>query len=123
MTELTASTRPPGRGLPHGYFGADAVAGPYTDMIASTAATSPNPDRGVPSQPQSPRDIAMPVEIDSRAQSPESMTSASYYATPMDMDGRYELHGASPVPYAPQRQRSPSLQHTPPAMTPRDELP
>jgi hypothetical protein len=124
MTELTASTRFPARDHEHGYFGPDAVAGPYTDNVVSSAATSPSPDRGVPPQPQSPRDIHVPVEMDSRAQSPESERTSSFYATPMS---RFELASAwepyTPQPHPPPRQRSPSLQHTPRATTPRDELP
>ncbi|KAI9167719.1 hypothetical protein HJFPF1_03853 [Paramyrothecium foliicola] len=128
MTELTASTRPPANGLTQDYFGPDAVVGPFTETVISTAATSPNPERtGVPSQPQSPGDIAVPVEIDSRAQSPESERTNSYYATPMShlVDGRYELYevNASSAHMLPPRRRSPSLQRTPPNLTPRDELP
>lgn len=50
------------------YFGPAAIAGPFTSDHTS-AVTSPGTDRGVPVSPQSPGDIQVPVEIDSRGHS------------------------------------------------------
>ncbi|KAF8863487.1 hypothetical protein BDZ45DRAFT_101685 [Acephala macrosclerotiorum] len=47
------------------YFGPTAGHGPFTEPHDS-AATSPGNHRGVPVSPQSPGDITVPVEIDSR---------------------------------------------------------
>lgn len=49
------------------YFGATAPSGPFTEENTS-AATSPGygSNRGVPATPQSPNDIAAPVEIGGR---------------------------------------------------------
>ncbi|TVY31153.1 hypothetical protein LHYA1_G000160 [Lachnellula hyalina] len=58
----------PGRGQPSDYFGPAAESGPFTEDQHS-AAMSPGSNRGVPTLPQSPNDIAAPVEIDSRSQS------------------------------------------------------
>jgi hypothetical protein len=47
------------------YFGPIAVPGPFTEDPTSSA-TSPGVDRGVPATPQSPNDILVPVEMDSK---------------------------------------------------------
>jgi hypothetical protein len=46
------------------YFGPMAVAGPFTSDLTSSVTS---PGRGVPMIPQSPGDIQVPVEIDSRS--------------------------------------------------------
>ncbi|KUJ18086.1 uncharacterized protein LY89DRAFT_732779 [Mollisia scopiformis] len=48
------------------YFGPTAAHGPFTEPHDS-AATSPGAHRGVPVSPQSPGDIIVPVEIDSKS--------------------------------------------------------
>lgn len=59
----TRPSLPPIRGQSADYFGPTAKAGPYTD---TSSASSPGYTyRGVPINPQSPGDIAVPVEIDS----------------------------------------------------------
>ncbi|TVY48499.1 hypothetical protein LOCC1_G001244 [Lachnellula occidentalis] len=57
-----------GQTQPSDYFGPAAESGPFTEDQHSTAM-SPGSNRGVPTLPQSPNDIATPVEIDSRSQS------------------------------------------------------
>jgi hypothetical protein len=54
----------PGR-QPSDYFGPTAAPGPFTEDVTSPG-TSPGVNRGVPATPQSPGDIQVPVEIDSR---------------------------------------------------------
>ena len=53
---------------PSDYFGPAAESGPFTEDHNSPAM-SPGSNRGVPATPQSPGDIAVPVEIDSRSHS------------------------------------------------------
>lgn len=63
----TRPSLPPARRQTADYFGPTAMAGPYTD---ASPGTSPGYSyRGVPINPQSPGDIAVPVEIDSRQHS------------------------------------------------------
>ncbi|TVY80297.1 hypothetical protein LSUE1_G003916 [Lachnellula suecica] len=61
---------------PSDYFGPEAESGPFTENQAS-APLSPN--RGVPATPQSPGDIAVPVEIDSKSHSAVTSPSALEY--------------------------------------------
>jgi hypothetical protein len=63
-----------GRKLTQDYFGPAASAGPFTNTLSQ--GTSPGADRGVPLSPDSPGDIASPVEIDSRNHS--NVTSPGY---------------------------------------------
>ncbi len=49
------------------YFGPDPVVGPFTEGSLIASPISPDTSRGVPSKPQSPGDITIPVEIDSNA--------------------------------------------------------
>lgn len=65
----------PGRGLNSDYSGPSAKAGPFTDNVMSPGS-SPGTNRGVPLSPDSPGDIAAPVEIDSRDHS--NVTSPGY---------------------------------------------
>jgi hypothetical protein len=58
----------PGRSQPSDYFGPAAKSGPFTED-QNSPAMSPGSNRGVPATPQSPGDIAVPVEIDSRSHS------------------------------------------------------
>ena len=59
----SAAQKPPGRQAGD-YFGQAALAGPFT--LDPTSPVSPGSGRGVPLSPQSPGDIQVPVEIDSR---------------------------------------------------------
>ncbi|RDL39168.1 uncharacterized protein BP5553_03508 [Venustampulla echinocandica] len=70
-----------GRSQPSDYFGPTAIPGPFTEEHTSPG-TTPGTNRGVPAVPQSPGDIASPVEIDSRVQSemPTSSTNESSMA-------------------------------------------
>ena len=64
------------------YFGPTASVGPYTETHSPTSPISPHSlSSGVPLHPQSPGDIAVPVEIDSRTTSnlPSPGTPADYY--------------------------------------------
>ena len=66
MTQVSAPKSRPSAGRQDSdYFGPTAAAGPYTEDLMSPAR-SPGNNRGVPISPQSPGDIAAPVEIDSR---------------------------------------------------------
>ncbi len=47
------------------YFGPDPVVGPFTEGSIITSPISPGTTRGVPTKPESPGDITIPVEIDS----------------------------------------------------------
>lgn len=60
------------------YFGPTATAGPYTEDVVSPS-TSPGGRGGVPVSPQSPGDIAAPVEIDSRDHSNVTSPGAFEY--------------------------------------------
>jgi len=61
------------------YFGPAAQSGPYTDV--TSPATSPG-SRGVPATPQSPNDIQVPVEIDSRGASATATPGWEYMKGP-----------------------------------------
>lgn len=61
-----------GRRLTSDYFGPSVRAGPFTDDVVSPGSGH----RGVPLSPDSPGDIAAPVEIDSRDHS--NVTSPGY---------------------------------------------
>ncbi|KAL8392245.1 hypothetical protein RB595_002442 [Gaeumannomyces hyphopodioides] len=92
------------------YFGPDAVVGPYTDLDSPTTLreTTPSFGRGVPLDPDEPRDIVAPVELDSgRSVSGKSDVTnpsnldaralSSYSQTPAvpdDVRSRFELHGS-----------------------------
>lgn len=69
-----------GRTQPSDYFGPTATIGPFTEHNA-TPATTPGANRGVPAIPQSPGDIATPVEIDSQVQSTRPTPNIDEYAT------------------------------------------
>jgi hypothetical protein len=76
-----APPRPsPGRqaSQPSDYFGPAAESGPFTEDHNSPAM-SPGSNRGVPATPQSPGDIAVPVEIDSRSHSNVTTPGAFEY--------------------------------------------
>lgn len=60
----SGAKRPSGGRSGSDYFGPAAAVGPFTEHHDSTA-TSPGARSGVPVSPQSPGDIAIPVEIDS----------------------------------------------------------
>ena len=133
MAETAVSPRPrPGRGLTQDYFGPNPVPGPYTETAAHSTATgaSPGPQRAVPSQPNSPGDIAAPVEMDSstaRGSVYEHYSPplpASRFTSPTQpeaMDGRFELYGSEAPDAAPRpsHRSSPSLGTIP--GTPRSE--
>ncbi|KAF4628195.1 hypothetical protein G7Y89_g9958 [Cudoniella acicularis] len=70
---------------PSDYFGPSAAAGPFTEDHISTA-TTPNTNRGgVPAVPETPGDIASPVEIDSRNHSEvPSPGNFEYLKTPVE---------------------------------------
>lgn len=72
------------------YFGPTATVGPYTET-ASSPGTSPGFNRGVPVSPQSPGDIAAPVEIDSRDNSNVTSPSAFSYKSPERKEYPFEL--------------------------------
>jgi hypothetical protein len=73
------------------YFGPAAIAGPYTSDHTS-AVTSPATDRGVPVSPQSPGDIQVPVEIDSRGHSTAtSPGNFEYWKSPKVTEPPVEL--------------------------------
>ncbi|KAH7325950.1 hypothetical protein B0I35DRAFT_474670 [Stachybotrys elegans] len=103
VSDITAPTSRPGRSRTgtQGYFGPDPVTGPFTETEFSSPAGSPGISRAVPSQPQTPGDIAAPIEIDSLSQvdrgRDRSPSGASVYATPVSdtIDGRVELHSPS----------------------------
>lgn len=59
----------PGRSQPSDYFGPEAGSGPFTEGGGDAMSPGSNSNRGVPATPQSPGDIASPVEIDSRGHS------------------------------------------------------
>jgi len=60
------------------YFGPTAAAGPFSgDHLVSPASPGAN-SRGVPLTPQSPGDIAVPVEIDSRDHSNVTSPGVEY---------------------------------------------
>lgn len=76
----TRPSLPPVRRQTADYFGPSAKAGPYTD---TSPASSPGyMYRGVPINPQSPGDIAVPVEIDSTEQS--NVNTPGAYDPPKD---------------------------------------
>jgi hypothetical protein len=66
MSQASGSARPlQGHGRQASdYFGPAATPGPFTD--SNSPGTSPGHNKGVPATPQSPGDIQVPVEIDSR---------------------------------------------------------
>jgi hypothetical protein len=72
---------------PSDYFGPSAVPGPFTERNSTIAGGSPGYDRGVPAHPQSPGDIASPVEIDSNLASP----NRDYTSVPVTVEHRVEL--------------------------------
>jgi hypothetical protein len=72
------------------YSGPTATAGPYTES-ASSPGTSQGMHRGVPISPQSPGDIAAPVEIDSRDHSSVTSPSPFSYKTPERKEYPFEL--------------------------------
>ncbi|KAG9233510.1 hypothetical protein BJ875DRAFT_42615 [Amylocarpus encephaloides] len=94
------SKRPPAErqiSQPSDYFGPTAKPGPYTDRASYAqnvnAATSPGQqNRGVPAVPQSPGDIASPVEIDSRNPSDVHPTPLTdQYTTQVTPQHRFEM--------------------------------
>jgi len=69
MSQASGSAAPKASSQQAGdYFGPSAVAGPYT-TDPSSPVTSPGGGSAVPLSPQSPGDIQVPVEIDSRGHS------------------------------------------------------
>lgn len=68
MSQVSGSAAPKAPSQAADYFGPAAVAGPFTSDPTS-AVTSPGGGGGVPISPQSPGDIQIPVEIDSRGHS------------------------------------------------------
>ena len=78
MSQASGSARPlksNGR-QPSDYFGPAATPGPFTD--SKSPGTSPGHNRGVPATPQSPGDIQVPVEIDSRYRSATTSPGFEY---------------------------------------------
>lgn len=129
MTDITSVSRNrPRRGLTQDYFGPDALPGPFTETAGSETAASPGARLAVPTNPNGPGDITVPVEIDSTVKDETSllspMSSPSIQQTPASqtIDGRFELYGCD----LPTR-RSSSIMRTPPMSyvggTPRDEIP
>jgi hypothetical protein len=76
---------------PSDYFGPTAVPGPFTEGDATSAGTSPGYDRGVPAHPQSPGDIASPVEIDSVNHSNLASPNRDFTSVPGTVEHRVEL--------------------------------
>jgi len=68
MSQASGTAAPKAPSQAADYFGPAAVAGPFT-ADPTSAVTSPGSGRGVPLSPQSPGDIQVPVEIDSRGHS------------------------------------------------------
>jgi hypothetical protein len=71
---------------PSDYFGPAPVRGPFTEDH-NASGTSPGYGRGVPAHPQSPGDIASPVEIDSNVAFP----THDYSTHPGTLEHRAEL--------------------------------
>lgn len=78
----SAAPKPPGQQAGD-YFGPAALAGPFTSDPTSPV-TSPGSGRGVPLSPQSPGDIQVSVEIDSRGHlnTPTSPGNFEYLKSP-----------------------------------------
>jgi hypothetical protein len=75
---------------PSDYFGPTPVRGPFTEDH-NTSSTSPGYDRGVPAHPQSPGDIASPVEIDSGTHSNLASPTHNYSTHPPIVEHPVEL--------------------------------
>lgn len=106
-------SQPAAHGLTQDYFGPDPTIGPFSETPHNTSTgTTPSANRdrgGVPVHPDSPGDIAVPVEIDSRVrevrphpQSPEppvddrAVSPIGYYYDPPQhsMGQTFELYGS-----------------------------
>lgn len=81
----------------HEYFGADAVAGPYTEDVNEPPAPALSPggrEGGVPVQPRGPDDILAPIEIDSRIRGLSFGSRSGEAERDMMMAGQRKSNGA-----------------------------